>query len=98
MWVGGVVDDRADVEALEVDRVDRPGGDEPGDQLVGPRRRRVELEAERRVRVEAGSDRVERRRLAEAERDDEGDRPGLAAECLVEGEPGLAEGEVEGGR
>ena len=51
--VGGLVDDRADVEALEVDRVDRAGGHEPGDELGRPLGGRVELEAQRRVALQA---------------------------------------------
>ena len=41
------------VVALEVDRVDRTGGGELGDELVGPLRVRVELEAEARVEARA---------------------------------------------
>ena len=51
--VGRLVDDRALVEALEVDRVDGAGLDQLGDQLVGPLAGRVELEAQRRVAIEA---------------------------------------------
>ncbi len=53
-----LVDDRAVVEALEIDRVDRAGRDERGDQLVAPVARRVELEAERRDSSRAGGSRA----------------------------------------
>jgi hypothetical protein len=48
-----LVDDRPVVEGLEVDRVDRAGRDQRRDQLGRPRARGVELEAQRRVALEA---------------------------------------------
>ncbi len=72
--VGRLVDDRARVEALEVDRVDRARRHQLGDQLLVPRARRVELEAQPRVELQAARHRGERRRLAQSQRDDEAHR------------------------
>ena len=77
--VGLDVDGRALVGALEVDRVDGAGLDEPGDQLVVPVGRAVELEAQVRVGGQPARDRLERRRVAHARGDDERDRARLAA-------------------
>ena len=90
--------DRHPVAALEVDDLDRLGGHELRDQLVGPARMGVELEPEARVRLEPPADRVERRRIAEPERVDEPQRAALAPEQLVQRPPGLVEREIQGGR
>ena len=93
--VGGLVDDRAFVEALEVDRVHGAGRDERGDQLVVPGARRVELEGQLGADLEALLHRLERRRLAEAQRDHERHARRLAPERLVQRYAGLPEREVE---
>ena len=93
--VGADVDDRPLVVALEVDAVDRAGGHEAGDDLVRPGRRRVELEAQRRVVRESLLQRLQRGRLAQAQRHHEGHRLRLAPQRLVQREPGLVEREVQ---
>ena len=95
--VGGVVDDRALVLALEVDRVDGAERDEARDQLLVPGRRRVELEAQPRRDLQAPLHRLERRRLAQAQRGDEAQRLALAPERRVQRRPRLAQREVERG-
>ena len=92
-----LVHDRPAVEALEIDRVHGAGRAQLGDQLVAPGRRRVELEAQSGVGVEPPPDRVDRGRLAQAQRHDEGQRARLPPEHLVQRTPGLAQGEVERG-
>src|SRR5207245_2470672 len=92
-----LVDDGALVEALEVDRVDGSGCDEGIDQLRGPGARRVELEAQAGVALEPAGDRLEARRLAEAQRDDEAQRLRLTPEHLVQRPPRLAQRQVERG-
>jgi hypothetical protein len=93
--VGGLIDDRAHVQALEVDRVDRAGGHQAGDDLGRPLGGRVELEAQRRVALQALGHGVEGRRLAQAQRDDEAHRVRLAAERGVQRRARLAQREVE---
>jgi hypothetical protein len=93
--VGGCVDDRPRVEALEVDGLHGAGRDEAGDELLVPGDRRVELEAQRRIALETARDGLQGRRLAEAQRDDERQRPRLASEDRVQRLPGLPQGEVE---
>src|SRR5436305_5120771 len=66
--VGLLIYDRAPVETLEVDGVDRAGLAQLRDQVAVPVRRRVQLEAEGWVGVEAAADRVDRGRVAEAQR------------------------------
>ena len=96
--VGRVVDDRALVLALEIDRVDRAQRDELRDQLLVPGRRGVELEAQARRDPQALAQRLERRRLAQAQRGDEAHRLALAPERRVQRRAGLAQREVERGR
>ena len=95
--VGVDVDRRALVGALEVDRGDRAGLDELLDQLAGPVGRAVELEAQPRVDLEPVAHRLEARRVAEPQRDDEADRAVLAAQHVAERAAGLAQREVERG-
>ena len=78
------------VEALQIDGIDGAGRCESVDELGRPFVARVELEAQRGIELEVG-ERVLLRR------DDEGDGPRLSSERLCDGEPGLAEREVEGG-
>ena len=97
--VGRLVHDGALVEALEVDGVDRARRDQLGDQLVGPVADRVELEAQRRIAVEALADRLDRGRLARAAATrrtspGRGSRPSASRERQA----GLAQREVERGR
>ena len=96
--VGRLVDDRARVVALEVDRVNGARRDQLGDQLLVPRARRVELEAQAGVRIQAPAQRLHasaarpaaaRRRSAPA-----GARAPSAACSVV---AGLAQREVERG-
>ena len=95
--ISRLVDDRPGVSALEVDGVDRARLHELGHQLVRPRARRIELEAHRRVPLEAPEQRLHARRLAEPKRDHVRDRPGLTADGVGKRAPCLPEGEVEGG-
>ena len=95
--VGHRVDRRPAVLALEVDRVDGAGRGELLDQLVRPVGRRVELEAKARVVPEPGAQALRRRRLAEAHRDDERQRPRLRPTASPSDEARLAEREVERG-
>ena len=96
--VGRGVDDRPLVGALEVDRLDRAGLGQRVDERVVPRRRRVELELHERVRGDAPRHRLEARRLAQPERDDERDRLRRPPERRRERRPRLAQREVGGGR
>ena len=94
------VDRGAFVEALEVERVDRAGLDQGGDQLVVPVVEGVELEAQRRVDGEAGEQRLDRGAFVRVEagqphRVDEVHRPRLAAERLGEVGPRLAQRQVQ---
>jgi hypothetical protein len=59
--VGGVVDDRADVVALEVDGVHGARAHELRDELVRPLGSGVELEPEIRVEASPGEDSLQRR-------------------------------------
>ena len=68
--VGSLVDDRALVHALEVDRVDGTGLDQVLDELRRPGTGRVQLETERRVKHQALGDRLQRWRLTEPHRRD----------------------------
>src|SRR5919108_1582890 len=72
--IRGLVDRSAFVGALEVERVDCAESDELRDDLLRPRARRVELEADARVSLDEAQHRIERRWVAEAERDDVADR------------------------
>ena len=92
-----LVDDGALVLALEIDRVDRPGRGQLGDELVRPVAGRVELEAERRVEVEPALDLVGRRRIDQAPRGHEGDGARLALDGIGERAARLAQREVERG-
>ena len=85
------------VLALEVDDVDGAGGGEVLADRERPGGGGVELEVDVRVVGEAAVDRVGRRRVAEAERVDEGERARLALEHLVQRAAGLAQREVERG-
>ena len=97
--VGRLVDHRALVGALEVDRVDRAGGGDRRDQLVVPTAGGIELEAQARVAVESPGDRLDRRLLlGQAQRDDERHRLRLAVQHLGQRAAGLVQGEVEGRR
>ena len=87
--VGRRVDDGAAVVALEVDRVDGPGRRELRDELVGPLRIGVELEAEVRVELEPRVHALGQGRVSEPHRDDERHRPRLAAERVSERPAGL---------
>src|SRR5207247_3468501 len=91
-----LVDERALVLTHEVDRVDRAGGREVGDELVGPVARRVELEAEVLVGPEPPANLVGRGRIGEAPRGDERHGPRLAVDGGHERPGGLAEREIEG--
>ena len=95
--IGRLIDDRAAVERLEVDRVDRACGAEALDQLRRPRAGGVELEAQRRVEREAQLHRLERRRLAEPQRAHVAHRRRLAAKRREQGQPGLAQRQVKRG-
>src|SRR5919197_6187888 len=90
-----LVDDGADVEALEVDRVDSARLDQGGDEVVAPIARRVELEAQRRIPLEPPTHRAKRWWPSEPERDDERHRPWLAVERRRERGPGLPQRKVE---
>ena len=85
------------VLALEVDDLDGLRRGDLGDQLRRPGRDGVELEAQAGVAVEPDAQRRERRRIAQAERVDEADRAGLAAEDLVQRLARLVERQVERG-
>src|SRR5581483_9839753 len=93
--VGRVVDDRAAVVALQVDRVDAAELAQLGDQLRGPERRRVELEAEAGVELEPGAQLRRAGRVTEAAGGDEPDRPRLPAHRAAERRPRLPQREVE---
>ena len=93
--VGRRVDDRAFVLAFEVDGIDRAGLGELGDQLLGPARVRVELEAEGRIEGQPRVEPLRGRRVAEPSRDDERHRPRLAPDRVAERPVGLAQREVE---
>ena len=95
--VRGDVHDRALVLALEVEALDRAGRRDLGGELRGPVVRGVELEAQAGVVGEPGAERLERRGLAEPQGDHEAHGTRLAPEHLVQGPPGLAQGEVERG-
>ena len=75
--IGRRVDRRAGVGALEVDGVDRAGVAQRLEERVVPGGRGVQLEAQERVGGEPLGHRLQARRLAQPERDDEGDRAGL---------------------
>ena len=93
--VAGLVDGRALVGALQVDRVDGTRLRERLDQLRVPLARRVELEAQLRVALEQARDRVERRRVLDPQGDDEVDGLRLAPHGLSQRRARLAQGEVE---
>ena len=95
--VGRVVDDRAGVLALEVDRVDAAELPELGEDLVGPVRSSVELEAQRGVEVEEGAEPIGRGRVAQAPGSDERDGLRLAPDGVAERSIRLSEREIEGG-
>ena len=102
LGVGLDVDRGALVLALQVERVDGARLDQLPDQLVGPVVGRVELEAQGRVDLEPLADRLDRGDLVgsgrrQPHRDDEGDRPRLAPEHLVQRLARLAQRQVERG-
>ena len=82
--IGRVVDRRAGVVPLEVDGVDAAERGQLVDELVGPRRGGVELEAERRVELQPCADAVGRGRLVESRGDDERERARLVPDRLAE--------------
>ena len=83
--VGRLVDDRARVVGLEVDRLDRARSHQFCDQRLVPGARRVQLEAQPGVASRRSAQRLDARRLPEAQRDHEAHRPGLrpSASCSV---------------
>ena len=93
--VGVLVDRRAFVRALEVDRVDGLGRDELRDELFVPAARRVELEADPRVAGAQALHGLRRCGLAEAKRDDVAHGGRRAPERLRERRACLSEREVE---
>ena len=95
--VGRLVDDRAAVLALQVDRLDRPELRELGYERVVPRAARVELELQAGVVLEPPADAGARRRVAEVHRHDEADRPHLALDGIGERSARLPERQVERG-
>ena len=86
------------VLALEVDDLDRAGGRHLVDQLRRPVRRGVQLEAQVGMALEPAADRVERGRLAQAERVDEAQRARLETDHLVQRAARLVQRQVERGR
>ena len=75
--IGRLVDDRAAVLALQVDRLDAAELRELSHQSLVPRAPRVELELEPRVQLEPATYTAHVRRVAQAHRDDEPHRPRL---------------------
>ena len=93
--VGWVVDDRAAVLALEVDRVDALELLELGEDVVRPVGAGIELEAKAGVELEKGAEPRRVRWIAEPARCDEGHRSRIAADGGAERAAGLPEREVE---
>ena len=91
----GLVLDLHPVAALEVDRPHAAQRRPARARSPPSSRRRVELEADARVPLDAPRDPVHRRRIAEPERVHERHRPRLAPERLGQRQPGLAQREVQ---
>src|SRR3954447_8738902 len=85
------------VTALEVDDVDGAGGGDRSGEGRGPRRLRVELEAQVRIPRETATDRALLGRVAEPERVDEAHRRRNPAERLRQAEACLCQRQIEGG-
>ena len=95
--VGRLVDHRAFVLAFEVEDVDAAELDELGDELLRPAAPRVELEAQPWIVLEPTAHRLRARRIAEAHRDDEVHRRGLATDRGGERPARLPQSQVQRG-